>query len=146
MTTTRKKTVRHNFTILCDQVILDKADRPSIIGAIRNLVFDVLPGDVPRLAILVSFTASPGQKYFVAIEDPRRKELVRFDDQDVLSPSAHADGRATHMIFETYFVANVQNARFETEGIHHVVVRVGGRTIRREPFGVSLRRSRRTKE
>jgi len=142
MARTQDLRVHHHYTITCDQVILDKEDRPTIVGAVRNFLFEQLPGVVPRLGIIVCFSAPEGQTYSVSIEDPRRAEIAHFGEHKVPPLGREARGDPQHMTIETRFVANVQNAAFQTEGIHSIVLRVGGRTVRRDPLGVAVLRQR----
>jgi len=139
---TRDPKVRHSYTMLCDQAIIDRQDRLTVVSAVRNLAFDRLPNTAHRLGVVVGFSAPAGQTYSVTIEDPRRKEIVKLGEDKSRRPEAED---AAHVVTETAFVCNIQNATFETEGIHSIVLRVDGRVVHRSPFGVIVRESGRGK-
>jgi hypothetical protein len=129
----RDPKVRYDYTVLCEQVILDKEGYPTVVRVLRNLGFPQLPGIVAQLGVLVGFSGPEGETYSVSIEDPKRRQIAHLGRGEC-KPGTGVQGR--NPIVQTVFVCNVQNATFQTEGVHHIVLRVGDRVVHRDPFGV----------
>jgi len=128
--------VRHLYTHLCEFVVRDSQDKFSYINIIHNVILDRIPGALMGLFIGVGFTAAAGQKFTIALEDPRKKELFRSAEQDV---PRRGDRPLDPKIIEvTNGLVLMKPAVFSMEGVHHAVLRVDDRVIHREPFSVVI--------
>jgi hypothetical protein len=127
--------VRHKLTLMCEYVLVDHADRPSFINEIANVRLESLPGAVPYLNFVTQLSGAEGKTIEISIEDPTKKNLMTAEKTEIQSAdknriiSKHQISESTTCIIVSPFV-------FNSEGIHHIVVRVNGKTIHKEPFGV----------
>jgi uncharacterized protein DUF6941 len=130
----KKEKPKHIYTIICETLIADKDDRFSFINVIGNIKLNKLPGALSTLAIVSCFRASPGELISISIEDPGRKPLFRTQDEEVKVIPLYRDNPIAIKSTQVAIVLNP--AGFHSEGVHHIVLRVGGRVLHREPFGV----------
>lgn len=130
------KPVKHNFTVLCEHAVTDRQGRVSLINVVRNVALAEVPAAIPQLAIVSSFTGAYGLPYSVAIEGPGKREISRGSDLTVTPESG--DDASKYVQRSTQVVMMWAPAVFEREGVHYIVVRVGGKVIHREPFAVFI--------
>jgi hypothetical protein len=86
------------------------------------------------LGIVVGFEAKSGQRFSVALEDPNGKIL--FEGRDAVAQDDEMYDKFRHTVRTSQVGIVLAPIGFNTEGIHHIVLRIGGRVMHREPFGV----------
>jgi hypothetical protein len=126
--------IRHNFTALCEHAVIDRAGRVSLINVVRNVALPGIPSVLARLAIVSSFTAPIGARYYLTIEDPAKHELARSDEQEVGREEGDEASRYVQRSTQVMMIASP--AVFHRDGVHAVVLKVNGKSVHREPFGV----------
>ena len=136
MKANRKKRLKaeHIFSLICETLIAGQDGRFSFINVIANVRLPKIPYALGSLGIVVSFQASPGDVFDLAVEDPKRKSLFRTGDAIVEDQEMYQ--KFPNMVRATQVGIIAAPMKFTHEGIHHIVLRVSGRVVHREPFGV----------
>jgi hypothetical protein len=127
--------IRHNFTILCENVLRDVTGKLSLVSMFQDIEVPQFPGTIGRLYLVISLTGGLGERYRVAVEPPQGGEpLVQAEDQ-VDPPNRQRkpeeEGTNTNQL-----ILEWRQAIFPAEGVYHVVVTAEGREIHRHPFAV----------
>ena len=124
--------VHHLFTHLSEFAVRDNTNKWSYINVVQNVALDQIPGAIVSLFVSVGFTGGDGENFSVAIEDPNGSDMFRSKEEKVVA------GSVSHPLMRSSFNATLMMspAVFLLEGVYHVVLRVSGKEIHREPFGV----------
>lgn len=130
----KKERVRHLYSLMCEMLVFGQDKRLSMINVIANIRLPKVPAGIQTLGFVCNFIAPVGDKFIVSVEDPKRVALLKTDEAPV-EPSDISQ-QAPHIIKSTNVGLLAGPLIFRSEGIHHIVLRVGGRVIHREPFGV----------
>jgi hypothetical protein len=126
--------VRHLYTHVSEFAIRDTAERISFINIINNVTLDEIPGALVCLFIGVGFTGGEGQTFRVSMEDPKRNQVFRSEEEIIPAPSENAAKTGTRFVSNAVYM--LKPVVFLMEGTHQVVFRVGNKVIHKEPIPV----------
>jgi hypothetical protein len=127
--------IRHNFTVLCENVLRDVTGKLSLVSIFQNIEVPGFPGTMGRLYLVISLTGELGESYCVAVEPPLGGEpLVQAEDQ--FDPPYRQQRPEEQGTDANELILEWRQPIFPTEGVYHVVVTAEGREIHRHPFAV----------
>lgn len=130
----KKLKAKHIYSIMCETLLIGRDNRLSLINVIGSIGLGSIPGTIPSLGIVSSFLASTGDAFSISVEDPKRKPLFKSGDMFVEEHHMHEVMPVAVKSTQTAVLASP--VVFRSEGVHHIVLRVFGRVIHREPFWV----------
>jgi hypothetical protein len=113
---------------------MDAGQRTSLINVVRNVALKEVPGGI-IIFVVTSFEGGDGSNFNISIDGPRQKEIFTTGEQPIQSePSPESK----FIQMSKTMVVRLAPIIFKREGIYHIVLRIGGKVIHREPFGVYI--------
>jgi hypothetical protein len=126
--------IRHNFTIVCEKMIISNVGEFSAINMFSNVRLKTVPGSLAKMFILVGLSGELGDEYSLEIVRPREKNgeqllkgVVKQEDKKYTSKFSNIN-----IVAFAYYEPMV----FVQEGIYRIELRQGKKLIHRLPFGV----------
>ena len=126
--------IKHVYTVVCEYIVIDENKKPTFVNVIRNAALSQLPGMLSTVSLVTNISNAQGKECRISLVDPSGKEVPC--TIGILEP---IELRNKYCIQSSLMGVTLAPAIFFVEGVHHIVIRVEGKIIHREPFGVFLK-------
>lgn len=125
-------TIKHHFTIVCDDMMRDESGRMAFFGSFINVELEKIPGSLSHMCVAIGFEGDPGDKFSIDIEDPDGKMITCYSTGTIQRSPVTPPHKVVMVTVWTRF----KPMTFRKEGRYWVTLRGGRRVIHKRPIGV----------
>jgi hypothetical protein len=130
--------IRHNYTLLCENVIRDVSGKLSFINVFQNVELEQTPGILAHMFVAVNLVGDPGDTYQISLDPPGKNPPLTPSPVEETVGELVGEARQYQQA-STYTIFGIGAVLFVVPGVYHITLRSKGKVIHRQPFGVYTR-------
>jgi hypothetical protein len=123
-----KNALHVEFLVLCDNALLSKDNKLSLIGIFDSIVTDSMPFNFPKMALVAVVSGQPHSTHdlFLIITSPEGKPIVSLNIKVTLGASGNSN-----------LISDLANFPLETTGEYRISLSQNKKEITSKTFTVS---------
>ena len=122
---------RLKFSLFCEHSIMSKEGTPSFVGVFSEIIGKVLPVLRGEMVVVISVYPDDTEKHEikVAIQSPDGQEIKSFKNN--VGPALSKEN-------DIGFILNIQNFKFEKEGLYNFDIFVDNQKVGTAPLMIKI--------